>query len=59
MRRESHLVSFAATSVSPVDFKNVKQRVPFVEETCLPYVGGRDVACWVTEVGQMSVVSPS
>src|SRR5690606_34756824 len=46
------LVRLAGTSINPVDFKVREGDVPYVNETMLPYTGGRDIAGWVEAVGE-------
>ena len=46
------LLRLAGTSINPVDFKVREGAVPFVNETMLPYTGGRDIAGWVEALGE-------
>lgn len=48
---EHVLVRLAGTSINPVDFKAREGDLPYVNETMLPYTGGRDIAGWVEAVG--------
>ncbi|MGC0054740.1 NADP-dependent oxidoreductase [Brucella pituitosa] len=45
-------VRLAGTSINPVDFKVREGDVPYVNESMLPYTGGRDIAGWVEAVGE-------
>lgn len=49
--RNQVMVRLAATSVNPVDFKIRERQVPYVDESKLPYVGGRDIAGWIEKLG--------
>lgn len=46
------LIRLAATSINPVDFKVREGAVPYVDESMLPYTGGRDIAGWVEAIGE-------